>query len=381
MDEIDVARHIGLPNARVDAYSHAPFATSRGNRDQVTVAWIAGSVVEGVEDHEPRLVAAGKTLQQVDGTRRHRVDALVRPEAPAIAGPRRAVLRGQQAQQVRVEAGLVVRLRRHQSRRVLGDPRRIAAVAGHKDRHAGDRSLEDDHPRGFVLGRQGEAVRGVEQGRDVVAPTSEANPVGNAQACRQTLESRSLVRPYHHQANRRTDCVRQRSKSDQETTESLLHKPRSDEEQQPPGRANAEFGPDRRRLVRTSRRPAALDARRQGVEAEHGRAVDAAEGVFLMRGDRQDPGADIGREDRALELGEVAVARREPVRPRPLRERLQLETGVGGVVDVEAGHFVHADQEVDVMPLSMRRDAGGEPSLPDMAAQSSARQHDDVHPR
>ena len=107
-------------------------------------------------------------------------------------------------------------------------------------------------------------------------------------------------------------------------------------------------------------------------------AVDGLEGGVLIRHQRQYAGTGIRGEYGPFECRVVPVPGRQSIRPGTLPSRLVLETGVGGIVDVEARHLVHAHHEIDGVSGDMVGDALGESPLPDMAADTSLRQHDDL---
>ena len=109
------------------------------------------------------------------------------------------------------------------------------------------------------------------------------------------------------------------------------------------------------------------------MEPVRRRAIGGPEGGVLSRRDRQDPGATVFGEYGAFEPRVMPVAAGQPVRPRTLVSGLRLETGIGGIVDVETRHLVHPNDEIDRVTCHMVRHERDEPTLPNVAADAARR--------
>ncbi|MCY1343663.1 hypothetical protein D9M69_296840 [compost metagenome] len=102
------------------------------------------------------------------------------------------------------------------------------------------------------------------------------------------------------------------------------------------------------------------DARRQQVEAPGRRRVMPDEQRLLHLGNHQHFSLRLGREHRALVVGEVLVTAPAAIEAVAQGLRLVLEAGVGGVVDVQTRHLVEADHPVHRTARQVGLDPGGE---------------------
>ena len=180
----------------------------------------------------------------------------------------------------------------------------------------------------------------------------------------------------HHKTHPVPDRGRQRGNAAKDPVESLLDETRTHEQEQNVRFGHAELTPESAPGFEAGLTSVPLDSRRQRMKTVGRGAIDGPERGVLARSDRKNARLGIWCEHRPLELRVVPVPGRQPVKPRTLNPCLALETGIGGIVDVETRHLVHAYDEVDWIGPDMLGDLNGEPVLADMAADAPARYHD-----
>ena len=255
---------------------------------------------------------------------------------------------------------------------------RVAAVGGGEHRQAGRRGLQNNGAGGLVARGQHQAIGRRQQRRHVVAATEEANALGHPQRRGEALERPRSPGPRHMQAHARPKRRGQRRQASHRAIEPLGGEAGADQQEQQLAFAHAERRPHRRaRLNGLVRR--AFEVRRQRSQAFQRRAVDALVQGCLGRGDRQHKGAAGGREHGLFKGREVPIARRPPVGARPSRTRSRNEAGLAGVVRVEAGHLVHADQQGPAVAPPRAQHRGREAPLPNMPAQAARGQQHHFH--
>ncbi len=195
-----------------------------------------------------------------------------------------------------------------------------------------------------------------QEARDVATPLEKLDHAGNAQRLGLQLERLGIVLADHQQPCALAQLTGQCGERLEAAVDPLGLEAGTDLHQQqffrPDLELLAKLGTDLRGI---GRRAAILGgARRQQVKAFGGRGVVFDEQRLLHLGDHQDFGLRLGREHRALVLGEVFIATPAAIDRVAQGLRLVLETGVGGVVHIEPGHLVEADHAVD-RPLGQIR--------------------------